>query len=140
MRVFAALSLRGAAVHSHEPTQRSNVTERAVRSPRGAPHSAKMPSLETLLAAFWPKMPSRFLPDDHVPSHTPLPPPRPLVRHKSSFVEPYRIKRASSYVWSEGDYTGSHDTVLGCCATAFCAKSRSLQPGRGRPARRVTPA
>ena len=58
------------------------------------------------------KMPSRLLPNDHVPSHTPLPPPATLVRQKSSFREPYRIKRASSHVWSEGDYTGSHDTAL----------------------------
>ena len=57
-------------------------------------------------------MPSRLLPNDHVPSHTPLPPPAALVRQKSSFVEPYRIKRASSHVWSGGDYTGSYDTVL----------------------------
>ena len=57
-------------------------------------------------------MPSRLLPNDHVPSHTPLPPPATLVRQKSSFREPYRIKRASSHVWSEGDYTGSHDTAL----------------------------
>jgi len=59
-------------------------------------------------------MPSRLLPNDHVPSHTPLPPPAPLVRQKSSFAEPYRIKRASSHVWVVvmACHTGPNDTVL----------------------------
>ena len=60
------------------------------------------------------KMPSRLLPNDHVPSHTPLPPPATLVRQKSSLREPYRIKRASSHVWVVvmACHTGPNDTVL----------------------------
>ena len=46
-------------------------------------------------------MPSRLLPNDHVPSHTPLPPPATLVRQKSSLREPVPNKRASSHLWSE---------------------------------------
>ena len=55
-----------------------------------------------------------LLPPGHVPSDTPTPRPRPLVRQKSSFEEPYRIQRASSHVWSteRESYSGSHAVAL----------------------------